>query len=300
MNKINVSDILNKIDDVYMLIGDQKKSITKAKPILEADADSISFIEKTRKDKIELLNKSKAGIIIIDDSMKEESIKYPEILFIVVENPRIVFAGLIKKLFSPVIETGIHSSVVIHPNAVIDQDVFIGPFTYIGKCTIKKNSIIYGHCHIYDNVVIGENVIINAGCSIGADGFGYFLNKSEELENFPHIGGVVIEDDVHIGANTCIDRGALGNTIIRKGAKIDNLVHIAHNVEIGRNSMIIADAMIGGSTKIGHNTWVAPSSVLRDAISIGDNVTIGMGAIITKNIPNGEIWAGNPGCPAGI
>jgi len=114
------------------------------------------------------------------------------------------------------------------------------------------------------------------------------------LERFPHIGGVQIEDDVEIGANTCIDRGTLGNTRIRKGAKIDNLVHIAHNVDVGENTAIIANAMIAGSTKIGANTWIAPSACLRDAINIGKDATVGLAALVTKDIPDGELWAGFP------
>jgi UDP-3-O-[3-hydroxymyristoyl] glucosamine N-acyltransferase len=105
---------------------------------------------------------------------------------------------------------------------------------------------------------------------------------------------VIIEDCVDIGANTCIDRGTLGNTVIRRGAKIDNLVHIAHNVVVGENTMVIANAMIGGSTEIGADSWVAPSATLRDAIQIGAASTVGLGAVVTKSVPDGEVWAGNP------
>ena len=107
-------------------------------------------------------------------------------------------------------------------------------------------------------------------------------------------GRVIIEDDVEIGTNTSIDRGTLGNTLIKTGVKIDNLVHIAHNVTIGKHTMIIANSLIGGSTIIGDHCWIAPSATIRDAVNVGDNVTIGMGAVVTKDIPSGEIWAGSP------
>jgi len=108
------------------------------------------------------------------------------------------------------------------------------------------------------------------------------------------VGGVIIEDNVDIGANTCIDRGTLGHTYIKEGAKIDNLVHIAHNVIIGRNTTVIANAMIGGSTIIGDNVWIAPSSTLRDGITIGNSSTVGLAALVTKTIPENEVWAGFP------
>jgi len=132
---------------------------------------------------------------------------------------------------------------------------------------------------------------------IGADGFGYQRNDKGEFEKFPHIGGVVIKDNVEIGSNTSIDRGALGNTIIEEGAKIDNLVHIAHNVKVGKHSAVIANSMIGGSTIIGDYSWVAPSVCMRDQISTGNNVTIGLGAVVLKSIPEGETWTGSPAKP---
>ena len=112
--------------------------------------------------------------------------------------------------------------------------------------------------------------------------------------NFPHIGGVILEDNVEVGANNTIDRGALSNTILRKDVKTDSLVHIAHNVVIGERTLIMANAMFSGSVTVGKDCWIAPSSSMRDTIKIGDNVTVGLGAVVTKNIPSKQIWTGNP------
>ncbi len=130
---------------------------------------------------------------------------------------------------------------------------------------------------------------------IGADGFGYERNEVGELEKFPHVGGVLIEDNVEIGANSCIDRGSLGDTRICQGARIDNLVHIAHNVYVGRHAVVIANAMVGGGTHIGDFAWVAPSACLRDRIKIGDKSLVGLASLVTKDVPNGETVLG---CPA--
>ena len=140
---------------------------------------------------------------------------------------------------------------------------------------------------------IGKNVRIGPNCSIGFDGFGY-VDIDGEWINFPHVGGVIIEDNVEIGANVCIDRGSLSNTILRKGVKIDNLVHIAHNVEIGENTLVVCQSMFGGSTRVGKNVWIGPGVTTLEWITIGDNALIGMGSVVTRDIRPGWIAFGSP------
>jgi acetyltransferase-like isoleucine patch superfamily enzyme len=140
----------------------------------------------------------------------------------------------------------------------------------------------------------GKNFIVGDNCSIGNDGFGYIKDEMGRWIKFPHFGDIIIGDDVEIGSNVCIDRGSLSNTIIGSGVKVDNFVHIAHNVEIGENTLIIAQSMIGGSTKIGKNCWISPSVSIKNGISIGDNVLIGMGAVVLKDVENNKVMVGNP------
>ena len=143
-------------------------------------------------------------------------------------------------------------------------------------------------------VSIGQRVRIGAGARIGFDGFGYEKNEGGAWEHFPHIGGVNIGDDVDIGKNTCIDRGTLGDTVIGDGTKIDNLVHVAHNVEIGRNCMIIALTCIGGGVIIGDDSYVGIGSSIRDQVKIGEKTFIGMGAVVVKNVEDNVTVVGNP------
>lgn len=144
-------------------------------------------------------------------------------------------------------------------------------------------------------VAKGNNVVIGEHCSIGRDGYQYVLDEStNKLIKFPHFGNIILEDDVEIGNNVCIARGALSNTILRSGVKVDNLVHIAHNVEIGENTQVIANAMIAGSVKIGKNCWIAPSSSIKNQLTIGDNVLIGMGAVVIKDVESNSVMIGNP------
>ena len=145
----------------------------------------------------------------------------------------------------------------------------------------------------YLNTEMEKNIVVQPNAVIGGKGFGYVWDKDHWLR-FPHIGSVVLEENVEIGSNTCIDRGSIGNTIIRKGVKIDNLVHIAHNADIGEHSLIVAGAVIGGSVKIGKNCFIGMNASIKNGVVIGDNVTVGAGAVVLKDIPSGETWAGVP------
>ena len=142
-----------------------------------------------------------------------------------------------------------------------------------------------------------DHVSIGANCVIGGTGFGYEKDEDGNWVLIPHIGNVILHENVEIGNCTTIDRAVLGSTEIKSHTKIDNLVHIAHNVEIGENTFVIANAMVGGSTKIGDNTWIAHSVSLMNGISIGKDVTIGMSSLVTKAIPDGETYAGSPAKP---
>jgi UDP-3-O-[3-hydroxymyristoyl] glucosamine N-acyltransferase len=294
MKEIDLSQILSIIDD-YKLIGNcQNIKVTNAKTITSADDKSIVWLKPNLKNSKELLQNTKAKIVICDKKTEENN--YGKCI-IKVENPKLTFTRILNHFFVRQPEWGIHSSAIIHKNAVIEKQVYIGPQSVIGAATVGKNTIIHGNCFIYDNVTIGSNVVIHAGTVIGADGFGYARNDSGRLELFPHIGGVIIEDNVEIGSNTSIDRGSLDNTIIKTGAKIDNLVHIAHNVIVGKHSAVIANAMIGGSVKISDYAWIAPSAAVMNQLQIGKGTTIGLGAVLTKNVPDNEVWTGSPARP---
>jgi len=143
-------------------------------------------------------------------------------------------------------------------------------------------------------VVIGFGSYVHPSACIGRDGFGWELNEQGKYEHFPHFGNVIVGSSVNVGAFVCIDRGNLKDTIIGNGVKIDNLTHIGHNVKVGDNTIICANVTVCGSVEIGEGSYVAPNSSIREHIKIGKNVMIGMGSVVTKDIPDNEIWFGNP------
>lgn len=166
--------------------------------------------------------------------------------------------------------------VILGANTSIGDNVCIGPNTVIANC------------------VVGENSNLGANCTVGLPGFGYEKDLKLGYVRFPHIGSVRIGSDVEIGSNTCIDRGALGDTLIGDGVKIDNLVHIAHNVVLGKNSVIIANSMVAGSVTVEDDAWLAPSVSIRNQLTVGKNSVVGLGAVVVKNVPAGTTVVGNP------
>jgi len=297
MKRYNITS-LKEVIQIQSVLGEYLNVFfNNVKPIDLANEDSLAWIKPTIQDKKSLLKTTKSRIILGDDSLIPIHGEFPEKVFLIVENPKLEFVRIIKKFFIKKIKPGISKSAVIHSEADIHSSVFIGDNVVVGKCIIGKDSIVEPNCTIYDNVRIGKNVKINANTVIGSEGFGYSRNEENEFELFPHIGGVIIEDNVDIGSNTSIDRGTLGDTIIKTGAKIDNLVHIAHNVIVGRHSAVIANAMIGGSVEIGDYSWIAPSVSIMNQAIISEEVIVGMGAVVTKNISKEETWAGNPARP---
>ncbi|MDR1814881.1 MAG: UDP-3-O-(3-hydroxymyristoyl)glucosamine N-acyltransferase [Tannerella sp.] len=186
----------------------------------------------------------------------------------------------------------------IGDNVTIGESCAIYPFAYIGdNVTIGDGTTIYPHVTVYSGCVIGSNCIIHAGAVIGADGFGFAHQETGEYSKIAQIGNVVIEDDVEIGANTAIDRAVMGSTVIRKGVKLDNLIQIAHNVEVGANTAMAAQVGIAGSTKVGAGCQLGGQVGLGGHITIGDNTKIGAQAGIISNTAAGSQVIGSPAMP---
>ena len=207
---------------------------------------------------------------------------------------------------------GISDLAFIDPTATIGEDCYIGPFAYIGpKCVIGDNSIIHPHAALGDNVIVGKNTeihsnaviyhdckvgnrcILHAGCVIGADGFG-FAPSENGYDKIPQIGIVTIEDDVEIGANTCVDRSTMGSTFIRNGVKLDNLVQIAHNTDIGANTVMSSQVGVAGSTKVGEWCMFGGQVGISGHITIGNKVMLGAQSGVPGSIKDGQQLIGTP------
>ena len=259
------------------------------------------------------ITRSRAKVILCSDALIGPIIKGASILeeyqyLIFVKNPRLSIMKVINEIYySPSVNkkkrTHQTDKIIVAPqmstisrSARIGRNCSIDNFTKIGdKCIIGENTVV-GDCVIIEqNTRIGKNCIIQPGTVIGADGFAYErLEDTLELQRFPHIGGVIIGDNVEICSNCSIARGSLSNTIIGEGTKLDAPVHIAHNVEIGRHCALTAGTIIGGSTRIGDMCWTGLNSTIKHKVKIGNKVIIGSGASVINNIDDEDIVAGVP------
>lgn len=286
--------------------GEEELQIHGVSGVAESTPQMITFAEN--RDYLTTAEDSEAGAVIVPLNVTDSSKTV-----IRVKNPRMAFAR-IAMLFAPAVFTnpGIHPSAVIaenarlgkevsiHANVVINDNVKIGdkvvlaPGVYVGKNTvIGDNTVIHPNVVIEYNSVIGKDVIIHAGSVIGSDGYG-FVSDENGHQKIPQLGNVIIEDEVEIGANVTIDRGTSGSTVIGRGTKTDNLVHIAHNVKIGPECLLIAQVGISGSTKLQERVIMAGKTGAVGHIEIGANTTIASASIVTKDTPSGVFYSGNP------
>ena len=207
--------------------------------------------------------------------------------------PKLAFSKVVDHFFSASTEWP-WSADARASDSLVSPSARIAPGVVIGRSCVIGDGVEIGPGTAIAHTTVGAGTHIGANCTIGLPGFGFDKAETGEWFRFPHIGTVEIGANVEIGSNTCIDRGALGATRIGDGAKIDNLVHIAHNVVVGPNALVIANAMLGGSAKIGAGTWIAPSASVMNQVTIGSGVTVGMGAVVTKHVRDGVTVAGVP------
>ena len=298
------------------LIGNPNTMVSDVAPIESAQPHQLAFI--TDEKYLPFLQTTQAGVVLVTSSLIEEkqfSIFNFQFSIITVANARGAMAQLLQiasKAMNPP-KSGIEQPSFISEGVAVPEDAYIGAFAYIGKnvrlgkgvqiypntfigdnVTIGDNTLLYAGVRIYQNCHIGANCILHAGSVVGADGFGFEPDAQGVNQKIPQIGNVVIEDDVEIGANTTIDRAMMGSTIIRKNAKIDNLVQIGHNVEIGESTFLCGQAGVAGSTKIGKHCILAGQVGVAGHLEIADNCIFAAQTGVTGNVRKPGTYAGSP------
>jgi UDP-3-O-[3-hydroxymyristoyl] glucosamine N-acyltransferase len=294
---------------------DDAPEITNVAKIEEADAGSLTFLANPKYEKH--LNVTRATAVLVSRNLDLSKFKSRNsLIFIRVDDPYVAFLRALKHL-TPMVDpfaSGIHSTAIVPSSATIGKNISIGAYAVIGEqvvvgdnskigagCIIGNQTLIGSDCILYPDVIvyhqckIGNRVIIQSGAVIGSDGFGFAPKPDGSYEKIPQLGIVVIEDDVEIGANTTVDRATIGDTRIHRGAKIDNLVQIAHNVVIGENTVIAAQTGISGSTKVGKNCMLAGQVGLAGHIEIADRTIIMAQSGVHQNIhEQGKSYFGYP------
>ncbi|SFC02041.1 UDP-3-O-[3-hydroxymyristoyl] glucosamine N-acyltransferase [Parapedobacter composti] len=294
--------------------GDPDVMVDQLAKIEEASSGSLSFLSNPKYE--QYLYTTKASIVIVNEDLKID--RPVQATIIRAKNAYTAFSTLLELYNQMRLQrVGIEEPVFIHPSAKIGKNAYIGAFAYIDKdVVIGDNCKIYPHVYIGENAqigddttlfsgvtvyfdcVIGQRAVIHSGTVIGSDGFGFAPQEDGTYTKISQIGNVLIEDDVEIGANTVIDRATMGSTIIRKGVKLDNLIQVAHNVEIGKNTVIAAQSGISGSTKIGEHAVIGGQVGIVGHISIANGSQIQAQSGVNRTIAEtGKKWSGTPAAP---
>ncbi|MGO8700051.1 MAG: UDP-3-O-(3-hydroxymyristoyl)glucosamine N-acyltransferase [Limisphaerales bacterium] len=291
------------------VVGDGSTPLTGFAPANAAKRGDLTFAES--EEFFRKAEESAAAAILVDGPHEN-----PGKVLIRVANARVAFARVLPLFFPERLPAaGIHPSAVVDPTARVDPGAHIGPGCVIGEnvligaqtvlrggnhigddCVIGEQSQLFPNVVLYPQTQIGRRVRVHAGAILGADGFGYVVDGGVHRK-IPQVGHVIVEDDVEIGANVTIDRGALGPTIIGRGTKIDNLVQVGHNVVMGEKCLVVAQVGIAGSTTIGSNTILAGQVGLAGHLKIGNNVTVAAQSGVMHDIPDGGKWLGAPAQP---
>lgn len=307
----SVEDIAKLID--ADIIGNKDIRIINLSKIEESNEGDLTFFSSYKYKKY--LGTTNASCIIVPKDLSISEYDTLNKAFLVTENPYISFIKIISYIDSQKEKKSgfIHSSAIIDKSSKISNTAYVGERCVIGKnCQLGENVYIYPCTVLYDNITVGNNVIIHSnvticsdtrignnciihpGAVLGSDGFGNIENPDGSYTKIPHIGYVVLEDDVEIGANTTVDRALIGTTLIEKGVKIDNLVQVGHNVKIGENTAIASQAGISGSTKVGKRNRLAGQTGLAGHLETADDVTLLAQSGAAKSIPEKGLYFGSP------
>lgn len=292
VKRIELSDIVEFLGDKVLNISGSKEGvwIDNLAEVERVNETTLDWIKPTKPNKQQIAESSRAKVLLVDPSVQPISNK----ILIAVKNPKVALAEIGNHFFVEKMKPGIHPTAIIYPKAKIGKEVSVGPFCVIGKAVIGDGCVLDSNVRVYDDVVMGRNCVIKAGAVLGGAGFGYERDEEGNKFRFPQIGQLIMGDYVEVGSNTCIDRGALADTVIGDYTKINNLCHIAHNNKIGKNVTITGCVNISGSNVIDDNVWIAPNASIRGWVHIGEGATVGMAAVVVKNIPANETWVGNP------
>jgi len=294
------------------LEGDASRAVRAVAPLDRAGEDDVSFLAAAKY--APLLQSSGVGVLLVSPALAAEAASVPA--RVLVDNPHEALLALLPVLYrSPEREPGVHPTAVIGRGARLGDDVTVGAYAVIGDgATLGERAWIGAHCAIgtgvavgddtrlhphvtlYQGAVVGRRVTLHSGVRVASDGFGYVYRDGRH-EKIPHVGRCVIEDDVEIGANTTIDRGSIDDTVIGAGTKIDNLVHVGHNVRIGRLCLLMAQVGIAGSARIEDGCILAGQAGLGGHIVVGKGARIGGQAGVFGDVPAGQTWSGYPARP---
>jgi UDP-3-O-[3-hydroxymyristoyl] glucosamine N-acyltransferase len=296
----DLEELLQQAGIEHRLVGDAEPRFEHIGPIDDATAALLVYIRRPDETTAARMRTSPGRLFLLPRSWAEAhlpELTRPGTTLALVEDPRAT-VGAVLRLMHPEEDPwpeGIHPTASIHPEARLHPSVSVGPYTIIGRAVIGEGSRIGAFTVIKDQVTLGKNVIIREHCLIGGVGFGLVRGPDAKLTRIPHVGRVVIEDDVEIFPFANVDRGTLMETRIKRGAKIDHYAHVSHNTVVGEDCVITAGVVLCGKARIGDRSWAGIGAIVKEGITVGSEVTLGLGTVVLSNVEDGATMVGVPG-----
>lgn len=297
----DIIDLLTSLRFDYSVEGEKNYKVKGVAGIQEAVGTDLTFCSWDGEQAVNAIARSNAGIIMCKKQLKGLAVPKKGAALIFLDNPRLSFVSVASELQKAIDANRRDDrsfatlTAIIARSAKVGINCSIGNHVVIGEnCIVGDNTRIHDRVTLSQNCTLGKNCIIQSGVTLGEDGFAYERYETTEPVKFPHFRGVIIEDNVEICANTNIARGSLTDTVIGEGTKIDSMVHIAHNVRVGKNCLLTAGTIIGGSASIGDSCWTGLNCTIKDHVKLGNNVLVGAGACVIHDVPDGDIVAGIP------
>jgi UDP-3-O-[3-hydroxymyristoyl] glucosamine N-acyltransferase len=292
--------LLEELGIEHRVIGDRPTEFDHFGPIEEATPDTLVYIRTPDGTTADKINASVGRVFLFPRAWGEanlDRLRRPDATLVLVAEPRAAVAAMLR-VMHPDEDSwppGIHPTAIVDPGARLGAAPSIGPYAIVGKATIGGDCRIGAHTVIKDQVTIGDRVTIREHCLVGGAGFGFVRDEMGKLSRVPHVGRVVIEDDVEIFPYTNVDRGTIIETRVKRGTKIDHYAHIGHNSVVGEDCVITAGVVFCGKARIGDRSWAGVGSIVKEGVNVGSDVTVGLGTVILADVEDKATVVGVPG-----
>ncbi|SDJ26276.1 UDP-3-O-[3-hydroxymyristoyl] glucosamine N-acyltransferase [Halovenus aranensis] len=295
----SIADVTGVIESDFDVISSETDvTIDNVDSIYTASKGDLTFCSKTGSQARELLDETESGLVVTFFENREACEEIDDKSFVLVARPKLEFGRCVKALFGRPAPTGVDDSAKIAEGCDIGEDVYVGPNAVIDDdVTVGDGTHVGANARIYHGTRIRENVKIYPGAVIGGDGFSFDINEQGDIEPFPQMGTVTIEDGVVIGPNTTVMRATLESTVIREDARINGQVQVGHNVEIGRQCVVNPQSIVSGSVTLKQCCWISPGVSIKQHTVVGERALVGLGAVVTEDVEDGAIVVGVPAKP---
>jgi UDP-3-O-[3-hydroxymyristoyl] glucosamine N-acyltransferase LpxD len=285
---INAKDIASLVNGV--LVGPDV-SLDRVVAVSDLGPRALSFVRKYSDELLEKVNSESEGVVICP----EEYMGKLKTTHILVENPRLAFLRAMSEYFIAELKVGISNTAIIHDTASLGKGVYVGEGAYIGPDVVMgDNCVIHHNVVITNGTIMGDNCTVKSNSVIGEAGFGFEYSEFGRPEHFPHIGKVVIGNNVWIGSCSTIERAALDETHVADNVKIDDKVQVGHNCVVGEDTLLMAGVVLCGGCRIGSGCWIAPNTVIKEKIVVNDNVYTGLASVVINDVEKNVVIVGNP------